>query len=276
MEKEFITLESGKRIHFKEFGKGPTLLLIHGWNNDWSGFVPFIEHIEKNFHVIAIDLPGYGLSDVLDEEYSVEKLSDVISEFVDKKKIGKIDVVCALSMGTVIASDFAKRYPQKLNQVVLIGPPLIKYDWVWSRVYRDWIKFMNKNKILMSVGHKVLASSMYGHFTAKYINMHNYDKELINKHGMKGRRNINSKALFQMGKAMYHYHLEKTLDDIKIPMLIILGRYDKVMNLSEAARIGKKKENARVRWVEEAGHVVSLEKPGEVSEHIDEFYKSLK
>jgi len=276
MEKDFIKLDSGARVHSKEFGKGPTLLLIHGWNNDWSGFVPFIEHIEKNFHVIAIDLPGYGLSDPLHEDYSVEKLSSVISEFIDKKKIGKVDVLCALSMGTVIATDFAKRYPEKVGSAVLIGPPIIKYDWRMSKLYRDWIKIMNKNIAFMKAGHSVMASKWYGHFTAKYINMHNYDKDLINKHGMKGRKNINSKALFQMGRAMYNYDLGKALRSIKVPMLIVLGRYDKISNLSEASRVVKDNKNIKLKWIEEAGHVVSLEKPEEVSELVKDFSGSLK
>lgn len=276
MDKEFITLDNGLKIHYKEFGQGPTLLLIHGWNNDWSGFVPLIENVKEKFHVIAIDLPGYGKSDALKEEYSVEKLSDVVAEFIEKKNGEKIDILCALSMGTVIAADFAKKHSNRINSVVLIGPPIIKYDWKFSKLYRDWIKFMNKNIILMKSGHKIMSSGWYGHLTAKYINMHNYDRDLINMHGMRGRRSIDARALFQMGKAMYNYHLEKTLNEIKNPMLIILGRYDKVMNLSEAVRIGKTNNNVKVRWVEEAGHVVSLEKPKEVADLIKDFSKDLK
>lgn len=276
MDNEFITLDSGLKMHYKEFGEGPTLLLVHGWNNDWSGFVPLIEHLEDEFHVIAIDLPGYGESDPLKEDYTVESLADVLSEFINKKNGKEIDVLCALSMGTVIAADLAKRHSAHIKSVVLIGPPIIKYDWRLSKMYRDWIKFMNKNILLMKAGHKVMSTGWYGHLTAKYINMHNYDRELINKHGMRGRKKINPRVLFQMGKAMYNYHLEKTLNEIKISMLIILGRYDKVMNLSEAARIGKKRKNVQIRWVEEAGHVVSLEKPIQTANLVKEFAKNLK
>lgn len=275
MENDFITLDSGIRIHYKEFGKGPTLLLIHGWNNDWSGFMPLIDHLEHDFHVIAVDLPGYGKSDPLKEDYSVEKLSDAISEFIDKKN-GMIEILCALSMGTVIASDMAKRHNKKIKSVVLIGPPIIKYDWLPSKIYREWIRFMNKSSLFMKTGHKVMASNWYGHFTAKHINMHIYDKELINQHGMKGRKNVNPRVLFQMGKTMYYYHLEKTIKDIEIPMLIVLGRHDKIVNLSEAALIGKNKNNVHTRWVEDAGHVVSLEKPKETSGLILSFAQDLK
>lgn len=275
MDKEFITLESGLRIHFKEFGHGPTLLLIHGWNNDLSGFTPLIKHLENNFRVIAIDLPGYGKSQSLDEDYSVEKLSDVVSEFISKKE-KKIDVLCALSMGSVIAADISKKHPEKIKSVVLIGPPIIKYDWKLSKLFREWIKLMNKNLLLMKIGHMVMASNWYGHFTAKYINMHNYNKDLINKHGMKGRKSIKPRVIFQMGRAMYSYHLGSTLKEIYIPMLMILGRYDKLVNLSEAVEIVKDKKNISLKWVEKSGHVVSLEKPEQTARLVKEFASTLK
>lgn len=276
MDNEFITLDSGIKIHHKEFGEGPTLLLIHGWNNDWSGFMPLIEHLEDKFHVIAVDLPGYGQSEALKEEYSVEKLSDILSEFINKKKCNKIDILCALSMGTTIAADLSNRYSQMIKSVILIGPPIIKYDWFPSKVFREWIKVMNKSTILMSIGHKAMASSWYGHFTAKNINMYKYDRELIIKHGMKGRKKINSRALFQMGRAMYHFHLEQTLKQIKIPMLIILGKHDKVVDLKIAVRIGHDRKNVLTEWVEDAGHIVSLEKPVQTSNLVKEFAKNLK
>lgn len=273
---EFISLDSGLKIHYKEFGEGPALLLLHGWNNDWSGFMPLIKHLEDKFHVIAVDLPGYGESDVLAGDYSVEKLSDVLCEFINKKNGKHIDVLCALSMGTVIASDLSKRHSGMIKSVVLIGPPIIKYDWLPSKLYRQWIKLMNKNTLLMKSGHKLMASSWYGHFTAKNINMYRYDRELINKHGMKGRKNINPKVLFQMGRAMYDYHLEKTLKEIKIPMLIILGKYDKIVDLKTAGTLGQDMENVLTEWVDDAGHVVSLEKPVETSELLKKFSKDLK
>ncbi len=268
-------LDSGLKIHYKEFGEGPVLLLIHGWNNDWSGFMPLIGYLQDKFRVIAVDLPGYGKSDPLEGDYSVERLSDTISEFIDKKN-GKVDILCALSMGTVIASDMAKRHNKKIKSVVLIGPPIIKYDWLPSKLYREWIKFMNKSSLFMKTGRKVMASNWYGHFTAKHINMHIYDKQLINEHGMKGRKHISPKVLFQMGKAMYYYHLEKTLKEIEIPMLLILGRYDKIVNLNEAGKIGENKKNVITKWIEDAGHVVSLEKPKETSNLVSDFAENLK
>lgn len=275
MDKEFITLDSGFKIHFKEFGKGPSLLLIHGWNNDWSGFAPLIKYLEDKFHVIAVDLPGYGFSDELKETYSIDKMCEILSEFIEKKNGKKIDILCALSMGTVIASGLSTKHMKNIKSVVLIGPPIIKYDWIGSKLYREWIKFMNKNLFYMKAGHRMVSSRWYGHFTAKYINMYKYDKKLIDTHGMRGRKNITPRALFQMGMAMYNYNLSKIIKDISIPMLIILGKYDKIIDLDEAGKIDENKKNVTIEWVDDAGHVVSLEKPEETAKLVEEFAQKL-
>src|SRR3989344_1217972 len=99
--------------------------------------MPLIEHLEDKFHVVAVDLPGYGQSEALKEDYSVEKLSDILSEFINKKKGKKIDMLCALSMGTTIAADLSIRYSEMIKSVILIGPPIIKYDWFPSKIFRE-------------------------------------------------------------------------------------------------------------------------------------------
>jgi len=260
---------NGANLHYIEYGKGPLLVLIHGWNNDWSGFVPFMKEL-SGFRILAVDLPGYGESEELKGSYSVEKMADVIGELLIRIN-KKADVMCCLSMGTVIGVGFANKYPELVKKLVLIGPPLIKYDWLPSKLYRHMIRFINLNSVSRSVGKRIMSGYWYGHLTAKYMNMYKYNKELIDKFGLRGRQKIKKDALFQMGMAMYNFHMEKEMRKLSVETLIILGRFDKLIDLSEAVRIKSEKENVRLMWVEDAGHVVSLEKPGEVAATIKHF-----
>ncbi len=258
-----------RELHYIEYGSGPLLVLIHGWNNDWSGFVPFMKEL-SGFHILALDLPGYGDSEELKGEYSVERVADAVALLL-KKLDRKADIVCCLSMGTVIGVSFANKYPELLKKLVLIGPPIIKYDWLPSKMYRNMILFFNSNGINKSIGKKMMSNYWYGHLTAKYMNMYRYNKDLINKYGLRGRQKIKKNALFEMGKAMYNFHMEREMRKLTVRTLIILGRFDKLIDLSEAVRIKTEKENIRLMWVEDAGHVVSLEKPKEVSSSLKKF-----
>lgn len=260
---------SGKKIHYVEFGKGPLLVLIHGWNNDWSGFVPFMKQLD-GFRIIAVDLPGYGGSDTLEVNHDVEnmakrlgKLFETINEFPE--------IVCCLSMGCVVGVEFANQHPQYLKRLVLIGPPIINYDWVRARVFRWYLKIVSSNGPMRKIAKKITGSQLYGHFTAKYINMHKYDAHLINKYGLRGRKKINPDALFQMGVSMYYYKLSRKLRDLSIPVLILMGTHDKLVDHKAAGLIDQEVNNVSVVWIGDSGHVVSLEQPSAAARHIQEF-----
>ncbi len=269
----FVEID-GCKIHYVEFGSGPILVLIHGWNNDWTGFVPFIKEL-NGFRVIAVDLPGYGKSDELQGVYTVGAMAKSLAGLFEALKV-KPDIVCCLSMGSVVGVEFATTYPKLLKSLVLIGPPIIKYDWILSKLYRQYITLLNSNSVLRFIGKKIMSEGWYGHLTAKYVNMYKYDKKLIDRYGMRGRQRIKARTIFEMGKSMYHYHMSRKMRDLVIPTLIIVGRFDKLIDLDEAVKISTEKDNISLSWVEESGHVVSLEKPKSSAESIRKFSKKEK
>ncbi len=262
---------AGIKIHYVTFGSGPLIVLIHGWNNDWSGFIPFIKELH-GFQILAIDLPGYGASGSLKGEYSVEVMAEKTAGLL--LKINKVaHAVAALSMGTVVGVEFANKHPELLKKLILIGPPLIKYDWAWSKAYRTYIRVLNSNSVFRFLGKQMMAGYWYGHFTAKYMNMYKYEKNLIDKFGMRGRKKINPRALFQIGVSMYNYNMKFEMRRLTLPTLVILGQFDKLVDLSEAQKIKTENSNIKLSWVASSGHVVSLEKPKSTAKAVDEFMK---
>jgi pimeloyl-ACP methyl ester carboxylesterase len=63
-----LDLPDGKKLNYREEGTGPALLLVHGSPGDsrsWGRVAPFLR---DRFHVLAVDLPGYGGSDAVPDE----------------------------------------------------------------------------------------------------------------------------------------------------------------------------------------------------------------
>lgn len=259
----------GVKVHYVEYGKGPLLVLIHGWTNDWSGFIPFMREL-PGFEILAVDLPGYGDSNELKSDYSIESMAEIISEVLIN--LGKrAQVVCCLSMGSVIGVEFANKYPELLDKLVLVGPPIIKYNWLPSKLYRNMVAYFNSTDVSRTVGKSIIGNNLYGHLTARYLNMYQYNKDLINKYGLRGRKKVKKRALFQMGKAMYNYHMEEEMRKLKVSTLIIAGKFDKLIDLEEAKKISEERDGINLAWIDNAGHVAWLEKPKEVAENIEKF-----
>ena len=114
----------GNRIHYQSYGKGrEALVLIHGWTcnlNYWRDQVP--DFANRN-RVIAIDLPGHGQSDKPQVAYSVELFARAVDAVMRDAHVERA-VLVGHSMGTPIARQFCRKYPQKTLAIVIVDGAL--------------------------------------------------------------------------------------------------------------------------------------------------------
>ena len=122
----WVTLRSGQTLRVAEAGDAgnSTVLLIHGWGaslymwRDW--FAPLAE---AGRHVLAVDLPGHGLSDKPDgpETYRLDTLTAVVRDLLVVEGLTSVDVV-AQSMAGTIALELVAGEGSPVNRVVLVNP----------------------------------------------------------------------------------------------------------------------------------------------------------
>jgi pimeloyl-ACP methyl ester carboxylesterase len=114
----------GVKIHYRVKGKGPLVVLLHGFPDfhySWRHQVPVLS---KHFRVVAIDLRGYNLSDKpkKDEDYAMPKLvgdvAAVIAHFKEKKAI-----VVGHDWGGAIAWSVAMSKPELVEKLVVLNCP---------------------------------------------------------------------------------------------------------------------------------------------------------
>lgn len=122
-ESRFTTLD-GARIHYVNYGKGSeALLLIHGWTMNADNWRDQISDFAKRNRVIAIDLPGHGESDKPQLTYSMDLFARAIDAVMRDAKV-KRAVLVGHSMGTPIARQFYRKYPDKTLAIVIVDGPL--------------------------------------------------------------------------------------------------------------------------------------------------------
>lgn len=85
MEKRQVVLKNGEVIHYLEQGQGDkTLVLIHGNFSSSLYYLPLLERLPKDIHVVAPDLRGYGDSTYYRRIESLEDFADDIKKFMDE------------------------------------------------------------------------------------------------------------------------------------------------------------------------------------------------
>src|SRR5215213_7555139 len=118
-ESKYAKLD-GARIHYKSYGKGrDALVLVHGWGCDLTHWRDQIPEFAKRNRVIALDLPGHGQSDKPQITYSMDLFANAIDAVMRDAKVERA-VVMGHSMGTPVARQFYRKYPQKTVAIVIV------------------------------------------------------------------------------------------------------------------------------------------------------------
>ena len=75
---------NGLKINYIDEGKGPLLVLLHGWGSNIELFAGIVNFVKGQYHVVAMDMPGFGKSDEPAEPMSVDDYVDFVLAFIDK------------------------------------------------------------------------------------------------------------------------------------------------------------------------------------------------
>jgi pimeloyl-ACP methyl ester carboxylesterase len=118
-ESKFTKLD-GTRVHYVNYGKGDdALVLIHGWTMNVGNWNDQIPDFAKAHRVVAIDLPGHGQSDKPQVSYSMDYFARAVEAVMRDAKV-KRAVLVGHSMGTPVARQFYRKYPEKTLAIVIV------------------------------------------------------------------------------------------------------------------------------------------------------------
>ena len=112
------------RIHYVTAGKGPLVILIHGFPDYWYTWRRQIPELARHFQVVAIDLRGYNRSDQPEgiENYRMEKLLADVSAVLHHFK-RQTAVIVGHDWGGGIAWSYAMAHPEKVDRLVILNLP---------------------------------------------------------------------------------------------------------------------------------------------------------
>jgi epoxide hydrolase 4 len=112
------------RLHYVAAGDGPVVVLIHGFPDYWRTWTGLIEQLRPNYRVLALDCRGYNLSDQPQgiEHYTLEVLAGDVAALIAAEGAESATIV-GHDWGAAIAWQFAQRYPQQTDGLVVLSVP---------------------------------------------------------------------------------------------------------------------------------------------------------
>jgi pimeloyl-ACP methyl ester carboxylesterase len=115
----FVTVD-GLRIHHRDRGSGQVVLLLHGSNASLHTWEAWSASLEKDHRVIALDLPGHGLTGPdAKGRYSPSQMAELVNAFLAQLGVAKA-IVAGNSMGGNVAWHLALLHPERVEKLVLV------------------------------------------------------------------------------------------------------------------------------------------------------------
>ncbi len=121
-ESQWVDLPGGIRAHYRDQGNPdrPVLVLVHGFAANLDTWEPWVQRLGKDYRVISLDLPGFGLTRAPDGYLLTENAFDETVEGVaNHLKLGRF-TLAGNSMGGGVAWAYALKHPDRLEGLVLV------------------------------------------------------------------------------------------------------------------------------------------------------------
>ncbi len=243
-------LHHEQRFNYCEEGKGEVIVLLHGLFGALSNFDRLIKHFSASYRVVIPLLPLYELE--LDET-TVNGMVDYVDEFITYKNYDKVHLI-GNSLGGHIAQLYMLRKPQKVKTMTLTGSSGLFENSLGDTYPRkgdyDYVK-------------KKAAETFYDPNFA--------DDTLVNE--VFGIVNDRNKALriVVMAKSALRNNLRPEVAGMKLPVLLIWGRDDRITPPFVAEEYHKLLPDSELNIIEHCGHAAMMERPEEFNGILERF-----
>jgi len=258
----FVEID-GATVHFQEFGdhNHPTLLLIHGFTASayvWKTVAP--ELASEGFHVVALDLIGFGYSDKPSWfDYKITSQARMVSRFMDRLGIGRAAIVGS-SYGGAVALTLALDYPERVEKLVLVDAvindeatnhPIMKIAKIPGLGELVTPFLIDSKRFMKMRMQNTLAPANHHLITRDRI------ESIIRPLSAKDGHN----AVLQSGRNWDANRIEEDAHLVHHPTLVIWGEEDNVIPIECGEKLYNSILNSRFVVLKDCGHVPQEEKP---------------
>ena len=244
-------------IVYLEGGQGDTIVLLHGFGAEKDNWTKFAAFLTPRYHVVIPDLPGFGESTKNNNsKYDIASQASRVKKFIDALGIRKIHIA-GNSMGGAIAGSFSLQYG---NMVTTLG--LFNSGGVKSPNKSEYIKMMEQGKNPLLVENADDFDRMLGMLFVRAPKIPSPVKRHLASQSIRNRP-FNEKIMNDYKKNPFT--LEPRLGELSMPVLILWGDRDRLLDVSSASVFAAGIRNNTTAIMKECGHIPMVERPDEAA-----------
>lgn len=257
---------AGYPVEVEEFNpSGETLfVLLHGFGASTFSWRSVADQLAELGQVIAYDRPGFGFTPLtsLDHEvdpYSLAGQVELLRQVITSEAKGRKVVVIGHSAGGLIATEFALRYPNLLNALILESPA------IWREPPR--LAALGRALRLPTVERYVTKLISRGtNVGIKILEQAYFDKAKLTDSVYAGycaplNREDWPIALWRFMTADHSNQVRKNLWRLELPVFVITGDQDQIVKVEDTFKVAERIVGHSINLVSNTGHIAHEERP---------------
>jgi pimeloyl-ACP methyl ester carboxylesterase len=272
---------NGIQWHYVDEGArdGQVILFLHGLPEGWYSWRYVLPLVDHHYRLIAIDMKGYGRSDLHDGDYNWHHVANQTLELMDSLGINQFYVVShdwGTIIGSVLVSDHPKRilgYVRMEADLIMEGnaskPPLSVYlqkpqwlffqnNWIASFIYQDAGWFIDSM-------HPKRMTTPFKQVDRDYL-VHEYSRPEV--------ATMNPKYFHPSNWDLEAAIVKICKNNFPFPVLQLQADSDPAQPKSIFADVATKCPNVTLEWVTNASHFDNFDQPVQVADAINRFVHS--
>jgi len=248
---------SGTFYIFNKKEQSVPIVFIHGVGLTYEIWQPQLDFF-KNYSTISYDILGHGKSSLTKKNINFDDFSDQLIELINELKVDKIHLV-GFSIGSLIARNFAIKYNDRLQSLILLGS-IYKRSEQQQEIVNQ--RFEQAKKEL-----KLSRQALKRWFTDKYLENNPDTYEKISSI-LSGNNMVNFLKVYEL---FVKHKNDENFEKINAKTLIMTGEHDIGSTIEMSKQLNNVIKDSELKIIKDGKHLCGIECADEVNLFIKKF-----
>ena len=262
----------GTPVNYVDLGSGERepVVLVHGLGGQWQNWLENIPRVARERRVVALDLPGFGLTPKPPGRISMPGYGHFVDSFCEALELGEVAMV-GNSMGGYIAAEVAIQFPARVSRLVLVSAAGITSADAFQAPILTVGRVATALATHSTARHRALASRPLSRHLSLAL-VARYPGQLRADLAYEGFFKGSGKPGFDDAlRALLEYDFRDRLPDVSVPTLIVWGQKDAIIPVRDANEFERLIPDSRKVVMRDTGHIPMAERPRAFNDLLMEF-----
>jgi pimeloyl-ACP methyl ester carboxylesterase len=262
----------GTPVNYVDLGSGDRepVVFVHGLGGQWQNWLENLPRVAQERRVLALDLPGFGLSPEPSERITISGYGRAVEGFCERLELGPVALV-GNSMGGFVAAETVIQFPERVSRLVLVSAAGI------SSAATVRTPVLTAGRVATALATNTAAR--HRELAARPLSRH-LSLAFVARHPRLIRADLAYEGFFKgAGKpgfddalrACLEYDFRERLPEVGAPTLIVWGEDDAIIPVRDAEDFERLIGDSRKVVMRDTGHVPMAERPEAFNELLLDF-----